>query len=170
MEAIVNKIAQSGLTTIDLESFLPKDFEIVPFDLKSFLFKEMILKEKDFRNALSTLDWKSFEGKYVAVFCSVDAIIPAWAYMLVAVYLAPFVQQVYTGQPNEWKEQLLLEAIEKTDISLFENGKIILKGCGTNPIPEAAFVAMSLRLQPIVKSLMFGEPCSTVPVFKKKNK
>lgn len=168
MEAIVNKIAQSGLTTIDLESFLPKGFEITPFDLKPFLFREMILKEKDFRQALSELNWNQFEGKNIAVFSSADAIIPAWAYMLVAVHLEPIAAKIYAGQPNAWTEQLLLASIEKSDISQFKNGKIILKGCGTKPIPESAFVAMSLRLRPIVKSLMYGEACSTVPVYKNK--
>lgn len=168
VEAVVNKIAQSGLTTIDLESFYPKNFEIKAFDLKPFLFKEIILKEKDFREALSNLDWHAYEGKNVAVFCSTDAIIPAWAYMLVAVYLAPFAATIYSGQPETWKIQLLLQAIENTDVSVYENGKIILKGCGTALVPPSAYMAMSHRLRPIVKSLMFGEPCSTVPVYKKK--
>lgn len=168
MEPIVNKIAQSGLVTLDLESFLPEHDEVVAFDLKPFLFREMILKEKDFRNALSELDWESFSGKTVAVFCSVDAIIPAWAYMLVSAYLEPYAQEVFSGNPDEWREKTLLANINKADVSSYRDGKIILKGCGDHAVPESAFIAMTLKLRPIVKSLMFGEPCSTVPVYKKR--
>lgn len=168
MEKVINKIAQSGLITLNLEKFFPKDFEIIAFDLKPYLFQELILKEKDFRKSLSELNWAQFSNKNVAVFCSVDAIIPAWAYMLIAVNLAPFTKNIFYGKPEEWKEQLLLDAIQKADISKYENEKIILKGCGATPVPESAYITLSLRLQPIVSSLMFGEACSTVPIFKKK--
>jgi len=169
MEPIVNKIAQSGLITLDLEQLLPKDLPIEPFDLKPFLFREMILKEKDFREALAAFDWSTYKDKAVAVFCSADAIIPAWAFMLVASYLAPMTQSVFSGTPEAFKEKMLSEAIENLNITQYADQKIILKGCGTDPVPATAYLAMSLRLQPIVKSLMYGEPCSTVPVYKRKN-
>ena len=168
MEPIVNKIAQSGLITLDLEQLLPKDLAIEAFDLKPFLFREMILKEKDFREALTVFDWSIYKDKAVAVFCSADAIIPAWAFMLVAGYLAPLTQSVFTGTPETFREYLLLKAIAELDITRYADQKIILKGCGTDPVPAAAYLAMSLRLQPVVKSLMYGEPCSTVPVYKRK--
>lgn len=168
MEPIVNKIAQSGLVTLDLENYLPPNDNVAAFDLKPFLFREMILKEKDFREALSKFDWEQFSGKVVAVFCSADAIIPAWAYMLVSVYLEPHALEVFSGSPSAWREKMLLANINDADIAPYENGKIILKGCGDHAVPESAFIAMTLRLRPIVKSLMFGEPCSTVPVYKKR--
>lgn len=168
MEPIVNKIAQSGLITLDLEQLIPKDLAIEAFDLKPFLFREMILKEKDFREALAAFDWSIYKDKAVAVFCSVDAIIPAWAFMLVASYLAPLTKCVFTGTIEAFREQMLLKSITQLDITQYADQKIILKGCGTDPVPAAAYLAMSLRLQPVVKSLMYGEPCSTVPVYKRK--
>lgn len=168
MEPIVNKIAQSGLITLDLETLLPPNLSIEAFDLKPFLFREMILKEKDFRETLAAFDWSIYKDKAVAVFCSADAIIPAWAFMLVAGYLAPLTSRVFTGTPEAFREHLLLQAIAQLDIEQYTDKKIILKGCGNDPVPAAAYLAMSLRLQPIVKSLMYGEPCSTVPVYKHK--
>lgn len=168
MEPIVNKIAQSGLITLDLEQLLPKALSIEAFDLKPFLFREMILKEKDFREAIAAFDWQIYRDKHVAVFCSADAIIPAWAFMLVASHLALLAKSVFSGTPEVFKEHLLLEAIDRQDITQYADQKIILKGCGNDPVPASAYLAMSLRLQPIVKSLMYGEPCSTVPVYKRK--
>ncbi|HET8572507.1 MAG TPA: DUF2480 family protein [Edaphocola sp.] len=168
MEPIVNKIAQSGLITLDLEQLLPKDLSIEAFDLKPFLFREMILKEKDFRQAITAFNWQAYKDKNVAVFCSADAIVPAWAFMLVACHLAPVAGSVFPGDPGAFKENLLLEAIRQLDISKYADQKIILKGCGAEPVSAAAYLAMSQRLQPIVKSLMYGEPCSTVPVYKRK--
>lgn len=168
METIVNKVAQSGIITLDLEVFLPKEDQLKTFDLKPFLFMEMILKEKEFRAALKDLDWTEFENKQVAIHCSAEAIIPMWAYMLIANYLEPYTTQIYFGTLLEVKNEILLKNIEALDISQYENARMIIKGCGKHPLPEAAYLKITQKLKPVVLSLMYGEPCSTVPVYKKK--
>lgn len=168
MELPVNKIAQSGLITLNLEDFLPDPAHIVGFDFKQYLFKELILKEKDFRAAMKAIDWSEFAQKYVAVFCSADAILPMWAYMLVSSLLRPYAQGVYAGTADAVRNTLLIEKINALDIQPYAGERIIIKGCGDKPLPADAFVAISARLQPVVKSLMYGEPCSTVPVYKQK--
>lgn len=167
MEAIVNKVAESGLITINLEDYLPKE-ECVLFDLRQFLFMDLILKEKDFRQALKEFDWQSFENKYVSVYCSADVIIPLWAYMLSAVYLQPVAKEVFYGTIESMQESILLRAIENIPSENFNEKRIVIKGCGDTNIPASAYLAITKRLMPFVKSLMYGEPCSTVPVFKRK--
>ncbi|MEO8117465.1 MAG: DUF2480 family protein [Bacteroidota bacterium] len=167
MEAIVNKVAESGLITINLEDYLPKE-ECVLFDLRQFLFMDLILKEKDFRQALKEFDWSVFENKYVAVYCSVDVIIPLWAYMLSAVYIMPVAQEVFYGTIESMKETLLLREIEKISPEKFSEKRIVIKGCGEVSMPASAYLAITKKIMPFVKSLMYGEPCSTVPVYKKK--
>lgn len=168
METIVNKVAQSGIITLDLEVFLPKEDQLKTFDLKPFLFMEMILKEKEFRAALKDFDWTEFENKQVAIYCSAEAIIPMWAYMLIANYLETYTTQIYFGTLLEVKNQILLKNIEGLDIAQYENARMIIKGCGKHPLPEAAYLKITQKLKPVVLSLMYGEPCSTVPVYKKK--
>jgi len=168
MEPIVNKIAQSGIITLDLEDFLPGANEITEFDLKPFLFKEMILKEKDFRTALATLDLTVFNQKTVAVFCSADAIIPKWAYMLVGSLLQEHAASIYFGTRETVEGKLLLEHIVTIDVARYKDQRVIIKVCGNRPLPDAAYLAITLKLRPVVKSLMYGEACSTVPVYKKK--
>ena len=166
-ELIVNRVTESLLTSIDLEDFYPKE-EIVSLDLKSFLFRELILREKDFREALKNLDWQQYAGKLVAVFCSTDAIIPRWAYMLMAVYLQPIAKDIFFGATTTVKNDLLLSNIRKLNISDFIDKRIVVKGCGELGIGEAAYLEITKLLRPVVKSIMYGEPCSTVPIFKKK--
>jgi hypothetical protein len=168
MEGIVNKVAASGLITVDPADFLPAG-EPEVFDLKPFLFRELILKEKDFREALKVLDWEQYRGKYVSLLCSTDAIIPMWAYMLAAAYLEPFAAGIGYGTPAEVKAQMTLEKIHATDIEPFRNQRVVIKGCGDRAVPPAAYVALMKKLRPVAKSVMFGEPCSTVPVYKQKN-
>jgi hypothetical protein len=168
-ETFVNKVAESGIISIDLEAYLPKK-EIVVFDLKAFLFMQLILKEKDFREALKNIDWNIYKDKNVAVTCSADAIIPVWAYMLVAAYLQPFAAAVIVGNAADLKQQLLLENIAAIDNTLFTDKRVVIKGCGDEPIGEAAYLAITNKLRPVVKSIMYGEPCSTVPIYKKSNK
>jgi len=163
---LVNRVAQSGLITLDLETFYP-DGEIVAFDLKPFLFMEMILKEKDFREALKNLDWSQFEGKYMAVYCSADAIIPMWAYMLVATNAAPFAKDVVQCTPEQLPEMVFMKKLGALDISDYEGKRMVIKGCSDRPVPPSAYLEITRRLQPVVQSIMFGEPCSTVPVYKK---
>ena len=168
METIVNKVAQSGLVTLNLEQFLPQEESYAGLDIAPFLFKGMILREKDFRAALPEQDWSVYEGKQVAVYCSADAIIPMWAYMLLAVYLQQSKATAHHCSVAQLKEKLMLQNIAVLDISPYADGRVVIKGCGDIPLPESAFLAISERLIPTVKSLMYGEPCSTVPVYKKK--
>lgn len=167
METIVNKVAESGLIVLNLEAYLPQE-ECVVFDLKDFLFMELILKEKDFRQSLKELNWQKFENKNVAVTCSADVIIPHWAYMLSAAYLSPIARQVFFGSVESMKEKILLDHIQQIPGENFKDKRIVIKGCGDTAIPPAAYLAVTTRLLPFVKSLMYGEPCSTVPVYKKK--
>lgn len=166
-EIIVNKVANSGIITLNLEEFLPKD-PVIVFDLKDYLFMGMILKEKDFRQQLSTLDWSVYKDKNVAITCSADAIIPNWAYMLVTTYLQPIAKSVHYGNEADLIAQYLKRKIEKLDGILYADKRVVIKGCGASEMPPAAFIAITQKLIPFVKSLMYGEPCSTVPVFKKK--
>jgi len=166
-EAIVNKVASSGLITIDLENYLPSA-ETATFDLKEHLFMGLILKEKDFREALKNLDWSLYKDKYVAITCSADAIIPAWAYMLVVTYLQPIAKDSYVGTEEELKKHLFLKNIEAINAAEFEEQRIVIKGCGDVTIEAFAYAEITKVLLPVVKSIMYGEPCSTVPVYKRK--
>ena len=166
-EPIINRVASSSLVTLDLEKFFP-DTEIVDIDLREFLFMEMILKEKDFRQSMKDTPWEKYEGKIVAIHCSADAIVPLWAYMLVTAYVQPFAREVLFGTPEEVAEKVLLRNLRELDVSSYTGGRIVVKGCGKRKIPEAAYVEITQRLIPIAKSVMFGEPCSTVPVYKAK--
>lgn len=163
---IVNRVAESGLETIDLAAFLPTEQPLL-FDLKDFLFKGLILKEKEFRAALSALDWNAFKGKTVLVTCSADVIIPMWAYMLIASNLQPFAQKMFLMSEAEWRKEQLLEAIRNINAEQYRDRRVVIKGCGKEPISEAAYFEITQLLQPFVKSILYGEPCSTVPVYKK---
>ena len=166
-EPFINKVAESGLISLDLAQYIPNN-EIVVFDIKPYLFKELMLKEKDFRASLATIDWTEFENKIVGIFCSTDAIIPMWANMLIVANLSPYVKSVFFGDENKTRELVLLEEIQKIDPSVFTDQRVVVKGCGDTPIGESAFIAITQKLRPVVKSIMYGEPCSTVPVYKKK--
>lgn len=163
---MVNKVANSRLVTIDLEAFYPEG-EVVPFDLKDYLFRELILKEKDFREALKEHDWEQYTGKNLAVFCSTDAIIPMWAYMLVASYAAPFARDVFQGLPEHYAEFAFLKKLAALNPEDYTDQRLIIKGCSDKPVPASAYLEITRRLQPVARSIMFGEPCSTVPVYKK---
>ena len=165
-EIFVNKVAESGLITLDLEAFYPKG-EIKTFDLKGFLFMELILKEKDFRAALQTTDWSVYQDSFVAITCSVDAIIPIWAYMLVASYLQPIAKDVVFGDEQKLINTIFIKNMASFDAASYEDKRVVVKGCGELSIPETAYVEITNRLRPFVKSIMFGEPCSTVPIYKK---
>lgn len=166
-DVIVNKVAGSGLITLDLEKYLPAE-EIVTFDLKDHLFMGLILKEKDFREALKNLDWATYQNKNVAITCSVDAIIPVWAFMLVAAYLQPVAKEVYAGTATEMQKHIFLKNVSSINASEFTDQRVVVKGCGDTPIDVAAYAAVTTLLRPVVKSIMYGEPCSTVPIYKNK--
>jgi hypothetical protein len=167
-DEIINKVAESGLVTIDLEKYLPKKEEILVFDLKEFLFMGMILKEKDFREALKKQDWEKFRNKNVAITCSADAIIPVWAYMLVTSYLQPVAKETTVGTDKEIYKAVFLRNISSIDTAEFNGSRVVLKGCGETPIDDFAYAEATRVLLPVAKSIMYGEPCSTVPVYKKK--
>lgn len=166
-EPLINKVAESGLITLDPEKYYPRD-EIALFDMKDHLFMGMILKEKDFREALKNLDWSVYTGKQVALFCSADAIIPVWAWMLVAAYLQPVAKEMIMGDEKELHRQLFLKNIDSIDINEFADKRVVIKGCGETPIGDFVYMEITKKLRPVAKSIMYGEPCSTVPVYKKK--
>lgn len=168
-EVFVNKVAESGIITLDLEQYIPKE-EIVLFDLKDFLFMGLILKEKDFRQALKEIDLSAFENKITAITCSADAVIPMWAYMLAASLLQPVSKDIIFGNKETVVKNLLLKAIDNLPLTDFSDKRVVIKGCGETPIPEEAYVEATKKLRPVAKSIMYGEPCSTVPVFKKEKK
>jgi len=164
-EAIVNKVANSGLITLDLANYLPTG-EIITFDLKDYLFMGLILKEKDFREALKNLDWTVYQNKLVAITCSADAIVPAWAYMLVVTYLKNIAKDIFVGTAAELQKHLFIKNIAAIDTNEFTGHRIVVKGCGDATIETFAYAEITKVLLPVVKSIMYGEPCSTVPVYK----
>jgi hypothetical protein len=166
-EILINKVAQSSLETLDLEKFYPVD-EVVAFDLKDYLFMELILKEKDYREKLKSQDWSKFKNKNVYITCTSDAIIPLWAYMVAVTYLQPVANEVVVGNKSFLNEVLILKNIWKLDPKDFEGKRLVVKGCGEKEIPASAYAAITKLLLPAAKSIMYGEPCSTVPVYKKR--
>jgi hypothetical protein len=165
-EEIINRVANSDLITIDLTDYAP-NIQILELDLKHFLFEGFILKEKDFRASLKEFDFSGYENKVVAVFCSSDCIIPMWAFMLVTSCLNNVASEIYSGNKNTVFQQLFLSNIENIKTLKFKNKKVIVKGCGQIPLSQNLYVAITKKLQNTVTSLMFGEACSAVPVFKK---
>ena len=163
---VVNKVAESGIITFDLENYSPKG-ETAVFDLKDYLFMGLILKEKDFRESLKNLDWEVYRNKYVAITCSADAIIPVWAYMLVVSYLQPVAKDAVLGDEKELHRRLFLKNLATVDANEFTDKRIVVKGCGETPIGDFAYAEITKLLRPVAKSIMYGEPCSTVPIYKK---
>lgn len=168
-DIIINKVAQSSLITLDLEKYYPKG-EIIEFDLKEYLFMELILKEKDFREAMKNLDWSVYQDKNIALHSSADAIIPIWAYMLVTTYAEPYAKEIIYGNKETVLDALYLKNLSVIDPHDFEDKRIVIKGCADIKIPEAAYIEITQKLRPVVKSIMYGEPCSTVPVYKQARK
>ncbi len=165
-ETFINKVAESGIVTIDLEQFFPKQ-EIELFDIKDYLFMGLILKEKDFRQALKELDKEKYAGKYVAVTCTTDAIIPMWAYMLVVSTLKQGSAGVMMGDKETVEKKIWLQNINNIPTEDYTAKRVVIKGCGEKQIPEEAYLNITGKLLPVVQSIMYGEPCSTVPVYKK---
>jgi len=163
---IVNKVAQSGLVTIDLEEYYPAG-ERVLFDIKDVLFQGLILREKDFREFIKNEDWAKYKDKYVGLICSVDAIVPTWAYMLLAAQLEPVAKRVVFGDLETLETILYNEILSKINANDYKDARIVIKGCGNLPVPKSAYVQITNLLRPVAKSIMYGEPCSTVPLYKK---
>jgi len=162
---IINRVANSNLITIDLES-LRNPGERILIDIKDQLYQELILREKEFRAFIKNTDWSIYQGKNVAVTCTSDAIIPNWAFMLLASALQPYVNILVLGDLDKLEEQLFSSAINGIDVEQYRNARVVIKGCSKELVPSAAYFQITNKLVPVVASLMFGEPCSTVPVFK----
>lgn len=168
MTAIVNRVEQSGLIAVDLADYSPKLSDIIGFDFAPVLWNELVLREKDFREFVKAHDWNLYQSKHVYVHCSVDAILPSWAYLLLTSQLVGIATTVTVGNLADAKQRAIELAIDELDLSRFENGKLIVKGCSDLPNPEAILNRFLWKVQPICSSIMFGEPCSTVPIYKKK--
>jgi hypothetical protein len=166
MEEITNRVANSGLITIDLGEMYPAG-ERVLIDIKDQLFQGLILREKDFRDFIATHDWSQYKGKYVALTCSADAIIPDWTWMLLASALQPFAKKIVFGDLEKLETVLFDAVLSSLETDQYKDARVVIKGCGDKPVPKTAFVELTRMLQPIVKSIMYGEPCSTVPVYKR---
>jgi hypothetical protein len=166
-DPIINKVAESGLITLDPEKYYPRG-ETAVFDLKDFLFMGLILKEKDYREALKNYDWEQYRDKNIAITCTADAIIPVWAYMLAASYLQPVSKEIVMGDEKELHRTIFLKNLSQIDTNEFIDKRVVVKGCGETPIGDFVYMELTKLLRPVAKSIMYGEPCSTVPVYKKK--
>jgi len=165
-EEIINRVATSGIVSFDLEDLYHPGDRVL-YDIKDNLWQGMILREKDFREFLKANDWSQYQGKNVAIICSEDAIVPTWAYMLLAVNLKPYANEVVFGDLNMLEDKLFSDALSKLNVEEFRGKRIVVKGCSKFPVPISAYVNITNLLKPVVQSLMFGEPCSTVPLYKK---
>jgi hypothetical protein len=166
MDEIVNKVANSVLEVFDLEDYYPSGIR-KQLDISQWLLDGFLLKEKDFRESLKNHDWSQFQNHFVAIHCSTDAIIPAWASILVTVYLSPFAKKVVVGNITDLETSLYQEILSTLDYSKYQDKPIILKGCSKKPVPESAYIMAIQKLQPFAKSIMYGEACSAVPLYKK---
>ena len=165
-EEIINRVANSALQVFDLEDYYPEG-ERVSIDITQWLWQGLVLKEKDFREALKNHDWQQYEGKYTAVYCSEDAIVPAWAYMLITAYLQPYAKKVMQGSLHDLDILLYNDILGSLDYTEYQDKPVIIKGCSHKPVPEEAYMLATQKLMPFAKSIMFGEACSSVPLYKK---
>ena len=166
-DQIVNRVASSSLVTFDLEAFFIPGPRVL-LDIKDQLYQGMILKEKEFRQFIKDHNWRQYDQKFVALTCSEDAIVPTWAFMLVAIALEPFARKVVFGNLEDLETELFRESISKIDWQSYRGAKVVVKGCSKVEVPVALYVDVISKLKPVVSSIMFGEPCSTVPLYKKK--
>jgi len=164
---IINRVANSKLETIDLEEYYPEG-ERIAFDIKDWLFEGLVLREKEFRNYVKQHDWTQFQDAYVALMCSGDAIIPAWAYMLLTAHLGPYVKKVVVGDLETLESSIYQDIIGSLNLETFKNKPVIIKGCSNKPVPKNAYLLLTSRLMPVAKSIMYGEACSSVPLYKRK--
>ena len=166
---LINRVANSGLKVINLEHYYP-EATMTPFDLKPFLFKELILKEKDFRSALKEHDWNVYQDQIVLLFNSNDAIIPVWAYMLVSSYLSGIAKEVFQGTQEEYLKHHYKDVVRDFDLEAYQDERVVIKGCSEKEVPPFAYAEITGALKPFAQSIMYGEPCSTVPIFKRPRK
>lgn len=163
---IENKVSSSSLLTLDLEEWYP-DSNVMQIDIADLLVEGLLLREKDFRTFISENDWTQYRDKHVALFCSTDAIIPRWAWMLLSTALHPYAKTIVFGNPETLVEELYRQKIVDLNVEEYRDQRVVIKGCSKKPVPVQAYVQLTARLSPVVKSIMYGEPCSTVPVFKR---
>ena len=165
-EVLINRVANSGLITLNLEDHYPGS-EMIIFDIKDYLFHGLILKEKDFRKALKEHNWDQYSNKIVLIVCSTDAIIPVWAYMLITGYVEGIAADIFAGDQEEYLKSHYYKVIKGMDLSEYTEKRIVIKGCSNRPVPAAAYLQLTQGLKPYAQSIMYGEPCSTVPIFKR---
>jgi len=166
-DEIINRVTNSKLVTINLEDYYPEGKRIL-FDIKDWLIEGLVLREKDFRKQAAEFNWSQFQDDYLALSCSTDAIIPAWAFMLLSIHLEPFAKKVIVGNLEALETSIYQDIIKGLDASEFKNKPIIIKGCSKKPVPQNAYIMLSNKLKPLAKSIMYGEACSSVPLYKKK--
>ena len=166
-DEIINRVANSKLITFDLEDLYPEGTR-TSIDISTWLYEGLLLREKDFRASVTTHDWSQYQNHYVALTCATEAIIPGWAYLLLTSVLAPFAKKVVVGDMVLLETLLYQEIIDTLEISKYQDKPIIIKGCANKPVPEGAYIALLQKLQPVAKSLMYGEACSSVPLYKRK--
>lgn len=167
-DTIINKVAQSPLITIDFKDFYPKESEYQLFDIADYLFERLILKEKDFRQALQSLDIEKYQDKYVGIHCSEDVIIPQWSYLLVVARLHSVAKNIFFGNKENLIQKIILDKIQNLNVSLYKDKPVVIKGCSDVKIEIEAYIILVNQLMKVAKSIMYGEPCSTVPLFKRK--
>ena len=167
MEEIVNRVANSALAVFDLEDFYPNG-QRFSIDISQWLFEGFVLREKDFREALKNHDWSQYQDGYVALHCATDAIVPSWAYMLITTYLNSVAKKVFMGSIAQLETSLYQEILETVDYSVYQDKPTIIKGCSQKPVPQEVYVLATQKLLPVAKSIMFGEACSSVPLYKRK--
>ena len=165
-DQIINRVANSKLVTFDLEDFYPEGKRVL-FDIKDWLFEGLVLREKDFRELVKNYNWSQHQNQYIALTCSTDAIIPAWAYMLLVVNLEPFIEKAVIGSLEDLETSIYQDIINKIDVEYLKDKPIIIKGCAIKPVPVNTYTMLIKKLKPIAKSLMYGEACSSVPLFKR---
>ena len=166
-DEIVHPVANSKLITLDLEDYYPSGKRVV-FDIKDWLFEGFVLREKDFRAAVTSHDWSKYEDQYIALTCSTDAIIPGWAYMLLSIHLDPYAKKIVIGSLDVLETLIYQDILNSLDITDFQDKPIIIKGCSNKPVPQNAYIMLANKLKPIAKSIMYGEACSSVPLYKNK--
>lgn len=167
MSEIINRVSQSKLVTFNLEDYYPRGNRVA-LDIKGWLFEGLILREKDFRAQLDECDWSQYKDCYVALGCSTDAIIPGWAYMLIATKLQPYARKIIIGDLEMLESSLYQSVLENLDVSEFSGKPVIIKGCSNKPVPANAYLWATTKIQSVAKSVMYGEACSSVPLFKSK--
>lgn len=166
-DEIINRVANSKLVTVNLEDYYPKGSRVL-FDIKDWLFEALVLREKDFRNQVAEFNWAQYQDSYVALTCSTDAIIPGWAFMLISIQLQPYAKRVVIGDLEALETAIYQDIITNLDVSEFKDMPIIIKGCSKKPVPQNAYIMLANKLKPVAKSIMYGEACSSVPLYKSK--